>query len=272
MEIKILAPRWGHESQDITNFCRRIKEAGYHGVDMPMPDDITEQKKLFDALQREELLLVSHQHQASGADFGAFKDSFKKYLQFSAQGSPLLMNCHTGKDYFSFVQNLELIDIAADFSAKTGIMVAHETHRGRVGFHPASTQEYFDARPELVITADLSHWACTTESFLENFQGTLAEAIARTRHIHARVGFEEGPQIPDPRAPEWKHALEHFFGWWDRMVEGRRLAGQEVLTITTEFGPPPYLPTIPFKDVPVADQFEINVYMKDLLVRRYLSR
>jgi len=42
-----------------------------------------------------------------------------------------------------------------------------------------------------------------------------------------------------------------------------------VLTITTEFGPPPYLPTIPFKNVPVADQFEISHYMKGLLVQRY---
>jgi len=182
------------------------------------------------------------------------------------------MNCHTGRDYFSFGQNLELIDIAAEFTARTGLVVAHETHRGRVGFHPAEMQGYFNARPELVITADLSHWVCTTESFLENFQGTVEQAIARTRHIHARVGFEEGPQIPDPRAPEWKPALDHFFGWWDRMVEGRREAGQRVLTITTEFGPPPYLPTIPFKNVPVADQFEINSFMKDLLRDRYLPR
>jgi len=269
MEIKILAPLWGHESQDITTFCHRIKEAGYDGIDTWIPDDATVQKKLFDALQKEELLLISHQHQARGADFGAFKQSFREYLQFTAQGSPILMNCHTGKDYFSFQQNLELIDIATEFTARTGLMVAHETHRGRVGFHPAEMQGYFNARPELVITADLSHWVCTTESFLENFQGTVEEAIARTRHIHARVGFEEGPQIPDPRAPEWKHALDHFFGWWDKMVEGRRQAGQRVLTFTTEFGPVPYLPTIPFKNVPVADQFEINLYMKELLTQRY---
>jgi sugar phosphate isomerase/epimerase len=272
MEIKMLAPLWGHESQDITTFCRRIKEAGYDGIDTGLPDDPTIQKKLFDALQQEELLLVSHQYQASGADFEAFKKSFREYLKFSAQGGPILMNCHTGKDYFSFSQNLELIDIAAEFTAKTGLLVAHETHRGRVGFHPAEMQQYFDARPELVITADLSHWVCTSESFLENFKHTVEVAIARTRHIHARVGFEEGPQIPDPRAQEWKYALDHFLGWWDRMVEGRRQAGQSLLTITTEFGPPPYLPMIPFKNEPVADQFEINLFMKDLLRQRYLPR
>lgn len=269
MEIKILAPLWGHEHLDITTFCHRIKAAGYDGIDTWIPQDPAIRKQLFDALQKEELLLISHQHQASGADFDAFKTSFLHYLEYSAQGGPVLMNCHTGKDYFSFSQNLELIDIAAEFSQRTGLVVAHETHRGRVGFHPGVMQDYFDARPELVITADLSHWVCTSESFLENFQGPLEQAIVRTRHIHARVGFEEGPQIPDPRAPEWKYALDHFLGWWDRMVESRRQAGAKLLTITTEFGPPPYLPMIPFSKKPVADQFEINCFMKDLLRQRY---
>jgi hypothetical protein len=53
------------------------------------------------------------------------------------------------------------------------------------------------------------------------------------------------------------------------MVEGRRLAGAPVLTITAEFGPPPYLPVIPFSGEPVAHQFTINQYMKDLLRSRY---
>src|SRR5690349_11799340 len=112
MEIKILAPLWGHEHQDITAFCHRIKAAGYDGIDTWIPDDAGARKQLFDALIREELLLVSHQHQAQGADFQAFKKSFSEKLSFSAQGGPILMNCHTGKDHFSLQQNIELIDIA----------------------------------------------------------------------------------------------------------------------------------------------------------------
>jgi hypothetical protein len=269
MEIKILAPLWGHEHVDITVFCHQIKQAGYDGIDTWIPENPAVQRQLFEALQKEELVLVSHQHQAHGTDFNAFRESFRHYLEFSAQGGPLLINSHTGKDYFSFRQNLELIDIAAEFSDKNGLVVAHETHRGRVGFHPGVMQDYFEAREDLMITADLSHWVCVSESFLENFQSPLEQAIARARHIHARVGFEEGPQIPDPRAPEWKYALDHFLGWWDRMVEQRRQAGAKLVTFTTEFGPPPYLPKIPFRNEPVADQFEINVFMKDLLRQRY---
>jgi hypothetical protein len=216
-------------------------------------------------------LLVSHQHQAEGTDFAAFKNSFLDYLHFSAQGGPVLINSHTGRDWFSFSQNLELVDIAAEFSAKTGIRVAHETHRGRMGYSPGHLQDYFDARPALTITADLSHWVCVTESLLENFSSTLDQAIMRTRHVHARIGFEEGPQVSDPRAPEWKYAVDRFLSWWDRMVALRVQAGDSLFMFTTEFGPPPYLPTLPFSNQPVADQFAINHYMKDLLRTRYVE-
>ena len=260
---------WGFEHLDITSYCHRIKEAGYDGLDTWIPENPAVQRQLFEALQKEELLLVSHQHQARGEHFEDFKESFLHYLEFSTQGAPLLINSHTGKDHFSFRQNLELIDLAAEFSYKKGFVIAHETHRGRVGFHPGVMQDYFDARPELVITADLSHWVCTSESFLDNFQKPLEQAIHRARHIHARVGFEEGPQIPDPRGGEWKYAMDKFFGWWDSMVESRRKSGAKLLTFTTEFGPPPYMPMLPFKNEPVADQFEVNSFMKDLLRQRY---
>jgi sugar phosphate isomerase/epimerase len=270
MEIKIFAPRWGHEHVDIADFSARIKAAGYDGLEAWLPDLKAEREHLFEALDKQGLLLITHQHQAHGPDFSAFKDSFLRYLHMSAEGNPLLINSHTGRDYFSFEQNLELIDIAAAFGKEQGIEVVHETHRGRMGFGPGDALSYMLARPELRLTADLSHWVCVTESFLENFSDTLDQAIARTRHVHARIGFEEGPQVPDPRAPEWVRALDRFLGWWDRIVAARRAEGAKRLTFTTEFGPPPYLPTLPFSNLPVADQFEINCFMKDLLRERYV--
>jgi hypothetical protein len=272
MEIKILCPLWGHEEMNIAGFCRKIKDAGYDGIDTWIPEDASQKRQLFDALQKEELLLVSHQYQAAGENFTAFKASFRHYLELCSEGRPLLINSHTGKDYFSLAQNLELIDIAREFSESRGIAVAHETHRGRIGYSPAVMKDYFTARPDMTITADLSHWVCVSESFLEHFQDVLELAISCTRLVHARVGFEEGPQVPDPRAPEWKYAVDHFLLWWDRIFESRRNAGAAVLCFTTEFGPPPYLPTIPFTKKPVADPFDINCYMKDLLRERYGGR
>src|SRR5258708_22093900 len=85
MEIKILCPLWGHEHLDLTDFCRKIREAGYDGIDTWIPEDLSLRRQLFDALQEFELLLVSHQHQARGDHFEDFKDSFRHYLALSAE-------------------------------------------------------------------------------------------------------------------------------------------------------------------------------------------
>ncbi|MGO1245451.1 MAG: sugar phosphate isomerase/epimerase [Sphingobacterium sp.] len=269
MEMKLLSPLWGHEHVEQNVFLEKIRLAGYDGIDTWLPDDVRLKQELFDYLQKHEMVIVTHQHQATGRTFEEFKSSFLKNLTICAEPNPISINSHTGRDYFSLEQHLELIDIAQEFSEKSGIMVTHETHRGRLGYCPQMIEQIFSARPDFLITADFSHWVCVTESFLENFSETLNEAIARTKHVHARIGYEQGPQVADPRAPEWKYALDNFLLWWDRIVQVNVNKGVDILPFTTEFGPPPYLQTEPFSQRPLADQFQINCYMKDLLKRRY---
>lgn len=269
MNIKVLSPLWGHEHIPLKSFLQKVKDAGYDGVDTWLPDSPSDKKLLFDFIQQNELHLVCHQHEAWGTTFKEFKDSYQKNLEGCAVPGPLLINSHTGKDYFTLEQNLELVDIAQEFSAKTGVVVVHETHRGRIGYSPQQIAGIFERRKDFLITADLSHWTCVTESMLDNFTEIVETAIHRTRYIHARVGYEQGPQVPDPRAPEWQYALEKFLGWWDRIVAINRALNTPILPITTEFGPPPYMPIVPFTRRPVADQFGINCFMKDLVRKRY---
>ena len=96
-------------------------------------------------------------------------------------------------------------------------------------------------------------------------------ALTRTDHIHARIGHAEGPQINDPRAPEWKEAVDAHLAWWDIVVERKRKEDKSI-TFLTEFGPPSYLPTLPFTNQPFANQWDINTYMMDLLRKRYNSK
>lgn len=269
MKILILSPLWGHEHMPLNLFLDKIRVAGFDGIDTWTTEKAADKKILFDYLQKHEMPIVTHQHRAQGDTFDEFKQSFLQNLYECAEPSPVLINSHTGRDWFTVEQNLELLDIAQNFSHKTGIKVAHETHRGRMGYSPQTTAELMHRNKHYQITADLSHWACVTESLLQNFGHVLDIALPRALHIHARVGYENGPQVSDPRAPEWAYALDAFLGWWDRVVEYHRNAGHETLTFTTEFGPPPYMPTVPFKNTPVASQFEINCYMKDLLRARY---
>jgi hypothetical protein len=87
-------------------------------------------------------------------------------------------------------------------------------------------------------------------------------------HINARVGHAEGPQVNDPRAPEWADAVKIHFAWWDQVVAPKRKEGK-IVTVLTEFGPPDYLPTLPYTRQPLANQWDINVYMMKELKKRY---
>lgn len=269
MEVKILSALWGYEDQPLEAMLDRITAAGFDGVDTFMDDDPGKRARLLEGLRSRGLCLVAQQYQAEGEDFDAFSRAYLRYLELSSEGAPLLINSHTGKDYFSFSENLKLVDIAQAFTERTGVPVAHETHRGRFMYAPGVAASYFEARPSLRITADLSHWVVVSESFLEGFPGPLTEAIQRADHIHARIGYEQGPQITDPRAPEWDYAMERFLAWWDAILELRFVRGEKITTITTEFGPVPYMHTLPFTAAPVADLFEVNSSLLQLLRARY---
>jgi len=93
-------------------------------------------------------------------------------------------------------------------------------------------------------------------------------AIERTDHIHARVGYPEGPQVPDPRAPEWKEALDHHLQWWDAVIALKRNK-QYIMTITPEFGPYPYMVHLPYTDKPICNQWDVNLFMMQTLRTRY---
>jgi len=124
----------------------------------------------------------------------------------------------------------------------------------------------------LRITLDVSHWVTVAESFLDDQPEAMELAIQRTEHIHARVGYPEGPQVADPAAPEWNEALQHHLAWWDRIIERKRFETNALVTITPEFGPYPYMVHLPYSQKPIADQWQNNVYMMNLLRERYSGR
>jgi hypothetical protein len=181
---------------------------------------------------------------------------------------PLYLNCHSGKDYFAYDQNKSLMDYSYELAAKTGVTVYHETHRGRSLFAAHITRNFIEKNPTLRLTFDVSHWCNVHESLLGDQKETLDLTLSRVDHIHARIGHAEGPQVNEPRAPEWADAVKIHFAWWDKVVAAKRREGK-IMTILTEFGPPDYLPTLPYTRQPLADQWDINVYMLKELKKRY---
>jgi sugar phosphate isomerase/epimerase len=271
MEILFLSTQWGHQHLELEDFIIKVKEAGYDGIDTWMPADVRERKKLISLLDEYKLCIVAHQHQAFGSTIEEYCKSFEYYLSLSMECGPLLINSHSGRDYFTRKQQLMVIDVAEEFSAKNNITVTHETHRGRIGYSPYNAMDLFQARPEMRITADFSHWTCVTESFLEHSPEIIQEAIKRTRHIHARVGYTQGPQIPDPRLVAWKEPVDFFVKIWEEIVVFLKLQKEKIVTTTPEFGPPPYMWTKTENGEPLSDQWEINLYMMTLLRDRFCT-
>ncbi len=252
-------------------FLENVKRAGYDGVEMGLPFELSEVEKSerLAGLKAHGLAFIGQHWQTIEPDFNVHLRVFEKHLFSIASGKPLFINSQTGKDYYSRQQNMILINRANEISRETGIKIIHETHRGKWSFAAHITKEYLTKHPDIRITFDASHWCNVAESMLADQQEAIDLAIKHADHIHARVGFQEGPQVNDPRAPEWKNELDTHLSWWDQIVDLHRKKGTEVLTITPEFGAPPYLPLLPYTRQPIADQWEINVFMMNLLADRY---
>jgi sugar phosphate isomerase/epimerase len=265
-ELLILATNWGYDG-NWEQFASKIKGLGYDGAELWYPGDEKARNEFLTAFESHKLkfgFLVG----GSDRDPAKHLQQFKGSLEAAAKLNPLYINCHSGRDYFTFEQNKAFIDLTTDVTSRTNVPVYHETHRSRILYSAPVAKEYMEKIQALRLTLDISHWCNVHESLLDDQQDTVALALERTGHIHARVGHPEGPQVSDPRAPEWQKAVQAHFAWWDKVVEQKRRSGQR-LTMLTEFGPIDYMPAIPYTRQPVANQWEINKYMLDTLRARY---
>ena len=266
MKILYIYPLWGSENMPLAEFFEKVRQAGFNGVEMVIPTNKDYCRDLKGLIEKTGLKLIGHQHVVPGKEtVEEYIVQMEKQLLHLASFSPLLINSHTGRDYFDFEDNCKIIDIASEISEKTKIPIVHETHRGRFTFSTYTTRQYFKVYPELKIAADFSHWCCVSESLLEDQEEFMQEAIKRTEHIHARVGNSQSAQVNHPGAPENQFALVRHLGWGKQIIELRAKEEREWFTITTEFGPVPYMPTLPYTRQPVASQWDLNVEMKNIL-------
>jgi hypothetical protein len=167
---------------------------------------------------------------------------------------------HSGLDAMSRDEGLAFYAEAVRVEAGLSIPIGHETHRGRAFFTPWDTAFYLNAFPTLRITADYSHWVNVCERLPDDQADALALANARAVHIHGRVGFPEGPQVPEPSDQAFAGELAWHEAQWTAIRDYHRARGIESLTFTPEYGPPPYLHTLPHTSVPVADLWRICLW------------
>ena len=235
MKLNFFCPLWGSEGMPFDEFCQKAKDAGYDGVEMGLPLDPWKKQAILETLDKSGLLLIGQHYETFTADFDEHVSEYAIRIKNLADSKPLFINSQTGKDYFTFDQNKRLIDIAQGIAEESDVQILHETHRGKFGFAAHIARRYFEEIPDMRICLDISHWCNVAESLLHDQQDAVALAVERTDHIHARVGYQEGPQIPDPQDAEWGDALEFHVKCWEKVVAVKQNQNMESLTITTEF-------------------------------------
>jgi hypothetical protein len=159
-----------------------------------------------------------------------------------------------------------------ELEQKHGIAISIETHRGRPTFHPWVTKRLLQQLSDLRLTCDFSHWCVVTERLILDQEHELLDLCANhVHHIHGRVGYAQGPQVPDPRAPEYAAELAAHERWWDELWKAMRARAFDTATFTPESGPDGYLHVMPFTQAPVAELWDLNRWLGQRQLERYTN-
>jgi hypothetical protein len=272
MKLLVFASAWTFGSLEA---CREeVRRGAFDGVEGPPPDDAAVCRAFGRDLAAEGIRYVAEI--VTGGDYAPpsgvseerhFAD-FDAGVARAVEAGALFGTCLTGSDSWPLARTIDYLGRAEELARRRGLSVSFETHRGRPTFNPWSTRDILLALPELRLTCDLSHWCVVCERLVDD-EAALELALSRARHVHARVGYAQGPQVPDPRAPEHRGDLERHEAWWSRIWQHARKRADEIVTMTPEFGPDGYLHTAPFSREPVADLGEINRWMASRLRERF---
>ena len=256
---------WGN-TLPMDAFLAKAKAAGYDGVELWMPAGEDKKRSLKEGLKKYELDVIFLHGTSRNLPFEEALRVYEVGLQEILAWKPVKVNSHTGNDFWPLEQNLAFIALGDRYAKQVGIPVLHETHRGRFSYTLPEAVAMLRNFPNLKYTLDVSHWMVVHERLLTESDPLLQEIFPSVDHIHARVGFAEGPQVPNPAAPERKNEVKAHLDIWEKIIRSQK---GKVFTVTTEFGPPPYMATVPFTNQPLADQWEANVWIMNALKSRF---
>jgi len=185
---------------------------------------------------------------------------FKEQVEAAQDFHPTLVNSHSMKDYFTEEMAVQFFTQALAWQDAQGYRVLHETHRKRFLHSPWVARGLVPRFPDLKLVADLSHWVNVAETNPSDpdLTSVIENLAARFDHIHCRVGYDHGPQVPDPRLGQWIEYMEGHERWWDAIWQAADQRGCDEITMTPEFGPPNYQVCDPKTEKPLADIWDVN--------------
>jgi hypothetical protein len=263
MKLKIYKSLWGMEGALEEQF-KRIKDAGYDGIEAAAQE--IADPALFRSLLKEYGFDFIALVYTEGSDH---EGNFLQVVENALQYQPSKIVAHAGRDLMPFVRQVRFFLYALRVEEQFGVPIAHETHRRRPFFSPMNTLAVLRELPELKLNIDFSHWCCVTESMLQDHEMAIDVACEHAIHLHGRVGYENGPQVPDPRVAEWSQHVKLHADWWNKVIDCHRARKVDVFTFTPEYGPPSYMHTQPSNGEPIADLWDICLWTAERFRKQF---
>jgi len=266
MKLEIFRTLWGYTASK-AQALDELLAAGFDGMEARLPLDAAERSEFAAFLRANRLGYISTVFtaydvlpQQAAAPAEHLQDLDRK-LAWAAELQPRFVNVLAGNDRWPLAQQVEFFGQAMALAQRHGQLCTFETHRSRSLFNPWLTLELIRQLPDLRFTSDISHWIVTCERLLDDPADDLSAFVERVHHIQARVGYDQGPQVPHPGAPEYARELAFHQAHWESIWRAQQARGYTVTTLTPEFGADGYLHHLPFTNVPVADLWSLNVWM-----------
>lgn len=266
MQLQLFKTMWGATGTTAQLVDQLIK-AGMQGLEGPTPVTSVARNEMSELLTQNHLGYIAEITTAGSyvpdrlATLEQHLSSLEKKLIESLELNPLFITCLGGCDAWPEQQSIEFFQRAIELSTQHGLKISFETHRSRSLFNPWVTQRIIEQIPNMLFTVDFSHWCVVCERLMDTELDVINAIANNVQHIHARIGYEQGPQVPDPRAPEYKYALDAHQDWWEIIWQSQLSRNFKTTTMTPEFGPDGYLHLLPYSQEPVADLWELNQWM-----------
>ena len=257
MELKVVRSMWGAPS-GVEAMLEQTVAAGFDGIEGPVPESAAERRRLASLLDARGLGWIAEV--TTGLRAGA---------EHAADLGAWFVTTMCGYDAWSLAQNLDFFGQALEIEARTGIPVHFETHRCRSLFNPWITRDLLLHFPAMTLTCDFSHWCVVAERLIDSEEEILRLCAERAAHVHGRVGWAQGAQVPDPREPRFQRALEAHEGWWKMVWDAQRSRRLGRSTMNIEWGPDGYTPLLPYTQMPMVDRWEIIRWMAARQRRRF---